>query len=100
MKETTFAYLILLGDEREPSGVFTTEEEARAAADRYLTAHWDEEENSIRKADYFSEKEKEEHLTYLREEKEFWKEEEYIDDLIYIERVPMGKLVSYWGEEY
>ena len=100
MKETIFAYLILLGDEREPSGVFTTEAEARAAAGRYLAAHWNKEKNRIREADYYSEDEKEEYLAYLREEKEIWKEEGFIDDLIYIQEVPMGKLVSYWGNEY
>ena len=100
MKETTFAYLILLGDEQEPSGIFTTEVEARAAAERYLAAYWSKEESRIRKADYFSKDEKEERLIGLREEKEFWKEEGFIDDLIYIKEVPMGKLISYYGNEY
>lgn len=100
MKETTFAYLILLGDEQEPSGIFTTEAEANAAAGRYLAAHWSREENRIKEADYLSEDEKEERLTYLHEEKELWEEEDFIDDLIYIKAVPMGKLISYWGNEY
>ena len=100
MKETTFAYLILLGDTREPSGIFTTEAEAQAAAERYLAAHWNKEESRIREADYLSEDEKKEDLADLQEEKDCWKEEGFIDDLIYIQAVPMGKLVSYWDGEY
>jgi hypothetical protein len=100
MEDITYAYLILLDDEREPSGVFLTEEEAHAAAERYLAAHWSKEENRIKTADYLSGDEKESALQILEEEKDFWKEEGFIDDLIYIERIPFGKLVSYWGDKF
>lgn len=100
MKETTYVYLVLLYDDQTPSGVFTTESEARAAAERFLTAYWSKRENEIRASAYLSVDEKNEYLAAHQREKEFWREEGFVDDLIYIQGVPFGKLVSYWDNEY
>ncbi len=100
MKETTYAYLVLLYDDQTPSGVFTTETEARAAAERFLAAYWGKREDEIRASDYFSEDEKSEYLAAHQREKDSWKEDGFIDDLIYIQKVPLGKLISYGDNEY
>ena len=97
--ETTYVYLVMLYDDKEPSGVFTTKEEALAAAERFLSAHWKNEEEMI-KTSNMTEEEKEADMQYLQDEKECWEEEEFVDDLIYIQEVPLNKIVLYNGKEY
>lgn len=96
--ETTYAYLVSLYDQ-EPCGIFLTKEEAYAAAERYLSVYWEEEER-ITKTSGISEEAQEEEMRYIQDEKQFWKEEGYIDDVIYIQEVPLNKIVLDNGKEY
>lgn len=97
--ETTYVYLVSLYDTREPSGIFLTEEEALAAAERYLSAYWQEKEEELK--DFgLSEEEQEAEKQNIQDEKQFWEEEGYIDDVIYIHEVPLNKIVLWNGKEY
>lgn len=95
----TYAYLVSLYDDQKPCGIFLTEEEAHAAAERFLTAHWKEEEE-IAKTSGMSEEAQEVEMQYLQDEKQFWEEKGFVVDLIYIRQVPLGKIVLYNGKEY
>jgi hypothetical protein len=97
--ETTYAYLISLYDTMEPRGIFLTEEEALAAAERYVSAYWKEREEEL-KTFGLSKEAQEAGMQYIQDEKERWKDCKLIEDVIYIHQVPLNKIVLYNGKEY
>ena len=97
--ETTYVYLVSLYDTREPVGIFLTEEEALAAAERYLSAYWQKSEKEL-KTHGLSKEAQEAGMQYIQDEKEHWKDCKLIEDVIYIHEVPLNKIITYDKKDY
>ena len=97
--ETKYVYLVSLYYTREPSGIFLTKEEALAAAERYVSAYWKEREEELKTLG-LSEKTLEAEMQYIQDEKERWEDCKLIEDVIYIHKVPLNKIVAWNGKEY
>lgn len=95
-------YVIKLYGDSTIRGVFPTEKEARIAAQHWLDKVWAQEEEMIELRrfegeDDIAENEEED----LRMMKEMWREDGFIDDILYIERAPFGVLETiYEGNFY